>query len=160
MTWPWKEEKTNVSLNKHIPYASNIFCWRRCSIRSIVNFCREKDKRSLVQQNLCIVLFRYWSVGKQRAESRLLHILHLIWSEVAKIDLFIEVNKIIFSPIHLLISLEQHQISKAAELNVFPHIALVQIWAQIVFKKQFFKCVTHLATERHVVVSECSLSPY
>lgn len=74
-------------------------------------------KKSLVQLNLCTVLSRYWSVGRQRAESRLLHILHLIWLEVAKIDLFIEVNKIIFGPIHLLISLEQHQISETARFK-------------------------------------------
>lgn len=120
MTWPWRDRKTkniicvfNLTHSIHNLGAKNILlCCRRCSISSTVSFRREK--RSLVQLNLCTVLSRYWSVGRQRAESRLLHILHLIWLEEAKIDLFIEVNKIIFEPIHLLISLEQHQISIAA----------------------------------------------
>lgn len=36
------------------------------------------------------------------------------------------------------------------------HIAMIQIWAQIAFKKHCFKYVTYMNTEKCLVVSECS----
>lgn len=53
--------------------------------------------------------------AKGRVSAR--HILHLIWLDVAKIDLFIGVNKIILGPVYLLITSEHHQISKTAQFK-------------------------------------------
>lgn len=112
MTWPWKTAK----IKKHVWYTLQTHAGfkllkQRCSLSFKVSSA-EKKKKSSVQLNLCTVLSWYRSIGRKRASPWLTP--HPVWLELAEIDLFIGANKMILGPIHLLISSEQHQVSKAA----------------------------------------------